>query len=418
MSTAFYPLGMNSKPSSGYTQQGTYYNKQYIPCKGTGINSFPVGTAPGHIRPLTNKDTGNSFPTGFGLPRPIKHFRKGRVISNNETNIINYNNYNVNRFVKSSKGTSLGGGLINDMLDKPGSYIVKLNETLDDTRQLCEGVGIIASYKPNNHNLLDNPEPNTTNRGWCCNQEQKAKQRVMYASTNIKKNYYTNTKQYLQNRCKTFDQKAFNFVSTVAPNNGKPGSPLALTNTYLANCQISNQLYDGSVTDLINKMLEVILNERILSLEEVDTFNNTNINYITIKDFFNWIQSLPDEQKRQSVLVVFETFMNNPYIGMPLSGPTNPAGCQITVYKPNNYQYAKQGAVSCSTRMLNLNVRTITSNAASLVTANQLHVGDNNHNTSLLKNKAPNCDNSRPLNFSQVGPLKNKKFCSYKKNAW
>jgi hypothetical protein len=80
MSSAVYPLGMNSMPASGYTHQSTYYNKQYIPWKGTGVNSFPVGTAAGHIRPLTNNDPGNVFPTGFGLPRPIKHFRKGRVI--------------------------------------------------------------------------------------------------------------------------------------------------------------------------------------------------------------------------------------------------------------------------------------------------------------------------------------------------
>ena len=67
MSSAVYPLGMNSMPASGYTHQSTYYNKQYIPWKGTGVNSFPVGTAPGHIRPLTNNDPGNNFPTGFGL---------------------------------------------------------------------------------------------------------------------------------------------------------------------------------------------------------------------------------------------------------------------------------------------------------------------------------------------------------------
>ena len=117
MSTAVYPLGMKSMPSSGYNHRSTYSNKQYITWKGTGVNSNPVGTAPGHIRPLTNNDSGNVFQTGFGLARPIKHFRKGRVIppqpiensssrSNDETAQINYN---INRYVKSSKGTSLGG---------------------------------------------------------------------------------------------------------------------------------------------------------------------------------------------------------------------------------------------------------------------------------------------------------------------
>ena len=113
MSSAFYPLGMNSKPASGYNHDSTTYNKQYSTWKGTGVNSNPVGTAPGHIRPLTNNDPGNVFQTGFGLPRPIKHFRKGRVIPPQpitgvpNLNGINENaliNYNINRFVKSSKG--------------------------------------------------------------------------------------------------------------------------------------------------------------------------------------------------------------------------------------------------------------------------------------------------------------------------
>ena len=66
MSTAFYPLGMKTMPASGYNHNSTIYNKQYIPWKGTGSNQFPVGSASGHIRPLTNNDSGNVFPTGFG----------------------------------------------------------------------------------------------------------------------------------------------------------------------------------------------------------------------------------------------------------------------------------------------------------------------------------------------------------------
>ena len=195
MSTAYYPQGMRAMPASGYNHRSTYFNKQYSPWKGSGLGSNPVGTAPGHIRPLTNNDPGNVFQTGFGLARPMKHFRKGRVIpvdpitANNLTgkdphnNTININineagliNYNMNRFVASSKGSSLGGGaggrgLLNEMIDNPGSFIIKQN-TLDANGQFaglqqdcktCEGVGIISSYYPNNTYLTDNPEPNSTN---------------------------------------------------------------------------------------------------------------------------------------------------------------------------------------------------------------------------------------------------------------
>lgn len=470
MSSAVYPLGMNSMPASGYTHKSTYYNKQYASWKGTGVNSFPIGSAPGHIRPLTNNDTGNIFPTRFGLPRPIKHFRKGRVIPcapiegvndlntnspYNDANItINENaliNYNLNRYVKSSKGTSLGGGfggsgLLNDMQDKPGSYIVKLNTPgeLDGVRQMnencktCEGVGIVASYKPNLTNLLENPEPNTTNAVLCCNQEKIARQRVVYASTNLKKNYYTTTKQYLQNRCKTYDQKAFNFLSyrtnevgpydnnnayyysTDGNNAPKPGGPLSLANTYLANCQLNTQLYEGSEVAFINQILAIMLNENIITQTEVNQFESTGIN--SIQGFFDWIQGLPSGQK-ESATVVFEVFINNPYWGMPPSGPTNPAGCQLTVYKPNNYQFAKQGAVTSSTRLLKLNVDTISTNAASiqnynntgqfLVSANELYAGDENNNKNLMKNKAPGCNTPWPVNFSQSGKYENKKFCHF-----
>ena len=136
MSSAFYPLGMKSY--NNHVPQGGYKT-----WKGTGVFSNPVGISAGHIRPLTNKDPGNVFPTGFGLPRPIKHFRKGRVIpvppipiqdQNNlaqsfETSLIDYN---LNRNVKSSYGSSLGGGaggrgLLNQVMDTPGSYLVKQN---------------------------------------------------------------------------------------------------------------------------------------------------------------------------------------------------------------------------------------------------------------------------------------------------
>ena len=236
-------------PASGYNHKSTTYNKQYVTWKGTGINSNPVGTAPGHIRPLTNNDPGNVFQTGFGLPRPIKHFRKGRVIPvdlsgnivanlnvNSPYNNVNLNineqaliNYNMNRFVKSSKGTSLGGGfggsgLLNDMQDKPGAFSIQQNpdteidgvQQLRDDCKTCQGIGIVANYYPNKGYLTENPESNTTNingKSFCCNEEYKAKRRAIYASTNLNKNYYTTTKQYLQNRCFSYDQKAFNFLS-------------------------------------------------------------------------------------------------------------------------------------------------------------------------------------------------------------
>jgi hypothetical protein len=482
MSTAYYPQGMRqSMPASGYNHKSTYFNKQYLSWKGTGPFSNPVGTASGHIRPLTNNDTGNVFQSGsfpsrtyshtrVFLPRPIKHFRKGRVIPStpitgvpnlvgqspyNKSISVNINendliNYNMNRFVASSKGTSLGGGfggsgLLNELQDKPGAFIVKQNppneldgvSQLDSNCKTCEGVGIVVDYYPNNTYLTENPEPNVMNPILCCNQEYKAKRRAIYASTNLAKNYYTTHKQYLQNRCKTYEQKAFNYLSfktldnsvynsnpyyiSLQPNSAaQPGSPLALQNTYLANCQTNAEQYNATQNAMIAQMLDMMLNLNIVTQAEITEFNSLNIN--SIDGFFTWINGLPESQK-PGAIKVFTNYISNPYWGMPLSGPSNQTGCQLVVYKPNNYQYAKQGAVDSSTRNLKLNVDTISTNAASiqnynntgpqLVTANEIYAGDANNYTNLLKNKAPSCNTPFPLNFRQTGPFQNKKFCYY-----
>jgi hypothetical protein len=471
MSTAFYPLGMKAHmPASGYNHKSTLYNIQYIPWKGTGIFSNPIGSAAGHIRPLTNKDPGNVFPTGFGLPRPIKHFRKGRVIPSQPIESANltakspYNsninltidegaliNYNMNRYVSSSKGTSLGGGfggsgLLNEMQDKPGAFIIKQNtpNEINNINQLnkecktCEGVGIVATYYPNNTYLTENPEPNVENPILCCNQEYKAKKRVIYASTNLKKNYYSTNTQYLQNRCKTYKQKAFNFLTykTVDPgvydsnayyiavdgkSGAKAGSPLSTTNLYLANCQPNAEIYDATENAIISRILGMMLTNNIVTQQMVNNFYTLNIN--SIRGFFTWMNTLPESEREQAI-TVFETFIRNPYWGLPLAGPSNPAGCQLVVYKPNNYQFAKQGAVDSSTRNLKLNVDTISTNAASihnynntgaqLVTANELYAGTANNYNNILKNKAPSCNTPYPLNFFQSGRFQNKKYCYYK----
>jgi hypothetical protein len=410
MSSAFYPLGMKSY--NNHVPQGGYRT-----WKGTGVNSNPVGVAASHIRPLTNNDPGNVFQTGFGLPRPIKHYRKGRVIPA-EPIVLNPSNpaqqslinYNLNRIVKSSDGSSLGGGsgglgLLGQMIDNPGGYVVKQNSTVklpDEDCRTCEGVGIVATYYPNIPYLTENPEPTTQTHLLCCNDERKALRRVLPASTILKKNYYTTHTQYLQNRCQTYQQRAFNFqspnpVNIAEMNSGnpfvtkeallaaKPGSALALFNTYFANCQPNGEIYQATEIALINRMLDIMLSRNIIDENQY----NAAKNIVTIDAFFNYLVSLNNPQ----AIAVFVDFINNPYYGVPSSGPTNPAGCKLVVYKPNNPQFAQQGAVSSSTRMLKLNVDTIQLNAAK------------NNLSNLYKNKAPQCGAPQTIRYQ------NKKSC-------
>jgi len=277
MSTAFSPLGMNSYNNT--LPQGGYQS-----WKGIGIFSNPTGLTPGNIRPLTNNDITNNAPQNFGLPRPIKHFRKG-IIQNTDNSYVN---------------SSTGNNLIKQMIDIPGGYL--LNTSPNSVCDNWNGIGIVDDWKPIT-NLTENPQPISQTKLFCCNQEKNALRRVRPSSTKLKKNYYTTTEQYLYNRCQTFEQKQFNYLS-YGNNTIKPGSPLSLNNVYKSNC---------------NPNLEIEYTE----------------------------SRLPE------------------YTITPLT-PSNPRGCEKVQYNPNNFKFAQQGAVSSSDRLLRLNIDTINLNKSNI----------------------------------------------------
>ena len=162
--------------------------------------------------------------------------------------------------------------------------------------------------------------------------------------------------------------------------------------------------------------MSILVSKGILTSEQVLEYESL-INAYNFDTLLNYLNSLPDETKI-SALSEFDSFINNPYWGVPFAGPSNSTGCKLTVYKPNNPQYAKQGAVASSTRLLKLNVDTISTNAASiqnynntgaqLVTANELYAGNANNYANLLKNKAPGCNSPTVFQFQ------NKKSCYYR----
>ena len=402
MSSAFYPQGMNSW--NNRTPQGGYKS-----WKGKGVFSNPVGVTATHIRPLTNNDPGNIFPTGFGLPRPIKHYRKGTVIPvqmpvlvpdpNNPEKYIEQSliEYNVNRAVMSSKGATLGGGsggsgLISQMMDGPGQFIVKDNNSIlienkldkdgnlienrvDKECKTCNGIGIVSSWYPIN-NLTEKPEPIVTNGLLCCNQQRKARQRVLPTSTNVKKNYYQTTGMYLYNRCQTFEQREFNFVSGVANNpesetalelsaqfGAKPGSPLASANLYVAQCNPNSTINLGGQIAVFDSLLQGLFDRGIITQAELNLIKSFNIS--SMRDFITlFLDKLPHD-KRIAINIALDEISANPYLNSLIyAGPSNPKGCKRVYYKPNNPQFAQQGAVSSSTQILKTNVDTINTNAA------------------------------------------------------
>lgn len=184
---------------------------------------LPNGITSTHIRPFTNKDYTNTYPSPFGKPRPLKQYRKG-VIPYPDTN---------HRMVMSSVSQPLNGGLglISQVQDVPGNYQVN-DITTDPCNGTCNGKQIIHAYHPQEGSLTNNPQPLiTVTKEFCCNEEQKALKRVLYANqTGHAENYYPDYNGYLTNRCRTFDKHEFNFVEK---------SPAGV-NAYVMDCQPYN----------------------------------------------------------------------------------------------------------------------------------------------------------------------------------
>jgi hypothetical protein len=238
--------------------------------------SSVIGRRSTHIRPLTNNDPTNDYPSKFGLPRPIKHYRKGSL--------------GLDRAVRSSTGMNVGGGVITEY---PGDYSIGIKEEQEHS---SDKIPVVPNWIPI-VSLSEKPQTNSCNSVLCCNQQKKAVRRSMYASTNINKNYYQTSKAYLYNRCKTFEQRQFNYVKES----------------------------DGVVSHVAQC-------------------------------------------------------------------PSSSRYCSKVIYKPNNEQYSTQGAVSCSARIIKLNVDTI-----SLDAANKKRYKDNpfqatdSSQTYMYKDKVPQC---------------------------
>lgn len=482
MSSAYFPTNMRKQSGGGYSNHSSLQNVKYVSWKGTGLYSNPVGVTATHIRPLTNKDYGNVFPTGFGLPRPIKHYRKGTVIpinfmdpqfqSENQIQSQSGNlltkdiEYNVNRAVKSSLSSSLGGGnggtgLISQMMDMPGSFIVKDNGlssesltgnlevgleanidtdglNLDKECSNCNGVGIVSSWMPIN-NLTEKPQVNVTNGLLCCNQQKKAYQRMLPSNTNVPKDYYQTTYMLLQNRCQTFKQRQFNFVTGPVDKEvmklfqaypfvtakiiefSKPGDPLSIFNYYVAQCNPNFTVQKGVEIGFMNSIAKSLLDAGYITKEEYDALVAGTVP-LNVQAFISSLQTILTKEQYEVVIDYLYQLAANPYNGNVVSGPSNPKGCSQVYYKPNNPQFAQQGGVSSSTRLLKLNVDTINTAAYSQRkyksnppnTATAIQYGFNPNTPFIYKDKAPTCQaqtfSGNPFFFQ--GEHQNKRICA------
>ena len=144
----------------------------------------------------------------------------------------------------------------------------------------------------------------------------------------------------------------------------------------------------------------ILNNQNILTPAEIDNIKRKDIT--RFKDFISFLENIADPVSREKAIKIYSDFINNPYYGIPFSGPSNSRGCKLVVYKPSNPQFANQGAVSSSTRTLKANVDTIETNLAGYNRDQKRGVYLGVDSTALLggqpnipflyKNKAPSCN--------------------------
>lgn len=221
MSNAFYPLGMRSFNNT--TPQGGYKT-----WKGDTEYTYPKQSMPVNIRPQMNKNYSNNVTNKFGLPRPMKHYRKGRTIVN-----VNHPD-NVWQQQNSAVMNNRSSLLISKTMDIPGGTYktnsVSVESCKDNKSRLVSSELINKGVS-----MSIVPTETTTNSELCCNTSKNALKRVRGASTILNKNYYTSGQAYLQGRCETFNQKQYNFKES-------DGVKLP-ENAYLSNCYNDSGIY-------------------------------------------------------------------------------------------------------------------------------------------------------------------------------
>jgi hypothetical protein len=384
--SAYFPLGLESYNNTLYGPLGT---AEYATWKGTGKYSYPVAITSGNARPLTNNDPTNNAIQKHGLPRPLKwQFRKAK----NAKTVITLDPNDPSKYIEISRESKNSFASVGQLIDRPGQFVVKHNpkNEIDERLQsqtdckTCDGVSLVTSFAPETF-LTNNPEPSSTNPKLCCNEERKAKQRVLPANTNLPKNYFTTIQQYHQNRCQTYDQRAFNF-ETVGNPASKPGTPQAIDNAYVANCYPNT--VENSQYELTQKCFAIIkMNPAVLTAKDIQDFYNDKIS--TLPELATFLKTIQGD----SVLAqtIFVNFINNPYIG-GIPTATSTRGCKKVYYKPSNPQFAVEGGVSSSERILKLTVDTISSNVTSLrrlrgSSSNTINVGGQPFVPFIYKNK-------------------------------
>jgi hypothetical protein len=198
----------------------------------------------------------------------------------------------------------------------------------------------------------------------------------------------------------------------------KPGDPLSIVNYYVAQCNPNFTIETAVEIAFINELSKSLLAAGYITQPiYLLLLESTNV-----QQFISELQGILTTEQYKLVIEYIYQLAADPYNGSVVAGPSNPKGCAQVFYKPNNPQFAQQGGVSSSTRILKLNVDTISTAAAGVRKlkganlASQIAGGQPVNTPFIYKFKAPTCQIStysgNPFFFQ--GQHQNKKICSKK----
>ena len=200
--------------------------------------------------------------------------------------------------------------------------------------------------------------------------------------------------------------------------NAKPGSPLGLLNLYVANCYPNTGLSGYTQQELVVQAFTIMNNAGALAPNDISTFYTQQPPITTFQLFNAYLLGLSNASNKTLALTIYTNFIQNPYWGMALTGPSNPNGCKLVVYKPSNPQFATEGGVESSTRTLKLAVTTIEKNVANmrkLKGSSSIYNTQNNGGKPFVpfvyKTKTPPCSKVLPFYWQALTSFGNPTTC-------
>ena len=279
-------------------------------------------------------DEANDYSSAFGTARPLKHYRK--------------------QLKPPRKDAAKTIGRDQRGIDIPGNNTtLGINSDCNDCKD--DENNALGSIKENiiraNNNIKehihegDKFNDNCSGRSKCqsCNAPNN---RIRSAVTLLNKNYYSDTKNYLKSRVKTYEQ----------------------------NLKLSR-----------NKFL---------------TYEDENGNILQpTNEFYSW-QGLINNKYGDDNLYAPQQFISTNNIQKGCKNECNGYTKKTIIYKPSNQNFAEQGAVSSGLRTLNAKVNNINKNANSFYTAwgregaNAGRYTSNNSAPYFLKSRYQTCINN------------------------